>query len=79
MHIAGLNCGNLAFAILELNFPQEINFVVLLIPGFNTDVSCVMKGVVEERVLKRRFTSLTYMIGIHFQVALLIRKWLACM
>jgi hypothetical protein len=57
MHIAGLNCGNSALASLELNFPQEINFAVLLIPGFSTDVSCVMEGVVEEDVLRRRLTS----------------------
>jgi hypothetical protein len=47
MHIAGLICGNSAIASLELNFPQEINIAVLLIPGFSSVMEDVEEDVLE--------------------------------
>jgi hypothetical protein len=48
---ADLICGNSAVTSLEVNFLKEINFAVLLIPGFSTGVSRVMESVLMEDVL----------------------------
>lgn len=73
--LVGCRLWNSAVMSSEVNFLNEINFYVLLIPRFSTYVSYVIEGVLMVDVLKSvYFTSLTYTIELHFQAAVLIRR-----